>query len=104
MSLENLNPKFWYLNEQGKITKYIYCRLCHAGPFKEIEKKIKFNFYGMGNKAPYCTACASTLKFFQSDIPPKSLPKPEESPGGPPENLLADAKEEPQELDISELD
>jgi hypothetical protein len=75
--LENLNPKFWYINEQGEVSKYIYCKLCHAGPFKESEKKISFNFYGQGNKDPYCMPCASALKFFQSSVSPKNHKKPE---------------------------
>jgi hypothetical protein len=104
-NLGNLNPKFWYLNEEGKISKCIYCKLCHAGPFKKSDKKINFDFYGTGDKDPYCTTCASALNFFQSSASPKNHKKPEALKWDQKQQFpKSPFKEEPQELDIPELD
>ena len=74
-----LNPKYWYIDEDGKISKYLYCKLCHAGPFKESENKDKFLFFGMDNKSPYCMACSIAHHYFQTDftIFPKEHKKPQ---------------------------
>jgi hypothetical protein len=71
-----LNPRYWYIDDKGKICKYHYCRLCHAGPFKESENKEKFNFFGMGNKDPYCMACSSAHKHFQTEFVPRKNKNP----------------------------
>ena len=63
-----LNPKYWYIDEKGEIGKYHYCKLCHAGPFKESENKEKFIFFGMGKKDPYCMACSLAHHYFQTTV------------------------------------
>lgn len=95
--LGDLNPKFWYVDDAGKIKKLIYCKLCHAGPFKEFQKKTCFNFFGMGEKDPYCISCATALGNFQN-TPVKSHKKVEEIKGGrkqTPQNPFESTEEEP---------
>ena len=64
----DLNPRYWYTDEEGKIQKKYYCKLCNAGPFKDIEEGINFKFYGLRNTDVYCTSCGKVHGFFQ---PPK---------------------------------
>jgi hypothetical protein len=108
--LGGLNPKYWYV-EDGVIKKFIYCKMCHAGPFKESEKKENFDFYGMGNRDPYCKICASLHKNFQSSVSPKSHNKPEETKWDREKNSQShktkspfDPTEEPKESGTPELD
>jgi len=75
---KSLNPRYWYL-ENGKIKKFIYCRLCLDGPFKESEEKEKFFSFGKryGKNLPaglnssgissesYCLKCAKTHNYFR---------------------------------------
>lgn len=107
-----LNPKYWYVDDFGNIKKLIYCKLCHAGPFKESEKKLKFDFFGMGNRDPYCTSCAGALKYFQN-TPIKNHKKAEEIKEDRKQSLRSSQTKNPfetlptrerQEPDIQEWD
>lgn len=69
--IEGLNPKYWYADEKGDIQKFVYCKLCHAGPYKITENKDKFIFFGMGNKDAYCVGCSSAHHHFQTSFIPK---------------------------------
>jgi hypothetical protein len=62
--MTELNPKYWYIDSNGVVKKYIYCKLCHAGPFKEIEEELKFKFLGVGF---YCISCSSIHNEFKSE-------------------------------------
>jgi hypothetical protein len=97
--LGDLNPKFWYKDEQGNILKYIYCKLCHAGPFKESENRENFIFFGLGKKDPYCASCSSAHHHFQSYAPKskKDCVVEEELP-------LKNPFKEDDPLDMVELD
>jgi hypothetical protein len=86
----SLNPKYWYTDEKGDIQKYVYCKLCHAGPYKITENKDRFLFFGMGNKDPYCVSCSHHN--FQTSLIPREKPSQQEKIEGLPLNPF---KEEP---------
>ena len=79
-SLGDLNPKYWYEDVSGKVKKYVYCSLCHAGPFKEFEEQKSFVL--RGNKGGFCIPCARAHKFFndplldQKLVDIESIPQP----------------------------
>lgn len=93
----DLNPKYWYINEEGKIEKLIYCKLCHAGPFKLWDNKLLFDFFGLGNRDPYCKKCSSAHRGFESST---SQEKPERSRN----TLKSEITVEPKEPGTPELD
>jgi len=61
-----LNPRYWYKDEEGKIQKKYYCKLCFTGPFKLLEEDINFRFYGLGNKDVYCNECCRNHGYFRA--------------------------------------
>jgi hypothetical protein len=62
-----LNPRYWYVDEKGVTKKYIYCRLCLAGPFKLTDIQEKFFYYG--SDEAYCKDCSITHKNFSKFVP-----------------------------------
>ena len=62
-----LNPRYWYTDENGKVQKYLYCRLCLAGPFKITEKEKFFN-HGPDGKEIYCKACSTANNHFNNFV------------------------------------
>lgn len=75
--LGSLNPKYFYIDDNGEIKKLVYCRLCHAGPFKEIEDRVNFMFFGFGKRDPFCIACATAHNYFQP-VPQKRVDEDED--------------------------
>jgi hypothetical protein len=53
-----LNPRYWYIDENGKLKKYVYCGMCLSGPFKQTDENALFHRI---NKASYCIKCMKTL-------------------------------------------
>ncbi len=70
-----LNSRYWYTDNEGKVQKYIYCRLCLAGPFKLDEVDKKFVYHGPKqflkkceegiNTEPYCFSCSELNNHFK---------------------------------------
>jgi len=107
-TLGSLNPKYYYIDENGEIKKYVYCRLCHAGPFKLTEDRKNFMFFGMGTREPFCLSCATIHKFFKPVPHSKKYEESEETKNkivSPfKEDTLPAVTEEPMESDILELE
>lgn len=52
----DLNPRYWYTNDDGNVEPYHYCGLCLAGPFKKTDENILFVRV---NRVAYCKKCSS---------------------------------------------
>jgi hypothetical protein len=78
-----LNPRYWYVDEKGVTKKYIYCRLCLAGPFKLTDIDEKFFFYA---DEAYCKNCSAIHKNFSKFVSESFFEAVDKSPLQPKKN------------------
>ena len=78
--MDSFNPQYWYRDSTGQLQKLIYCRLCHAGSFKQEDKGTKFKIMAMNEI--YCIKCYGYQRFEDleetSNIPVQDLLDPKD--------------------------
>ena len=62
-----LNSRYWYTDSQGNTQKYLYCKLCHDGPFRKDQEGDRY--FICGGTLCYCKNCSSLNNDFKKFVP-----------------------------------